>query len=1364
MSKKNAEDYYLGLDVGTESIGWAVTDMEYHVLKFNQKNMWGVRLFEGAKTAAERRGFRCARRRLARRKERLELLEELLAEEICKLDENFFLRLKESKYYPEDKDKRLGGKQDTLFADTAYSDKQYHEEYPTIYHLRKALIDGEKSYDLRLYFLAIHHILKHRGHFLFEGSLQSATDFDTVYGELRDLLQDEYGISFVCQNVEKVKNVLQERSLGVTRKKAVLNTEFNTETKPEKEIVVLLAGGKANLATIFEDSALGESEISKLSFLDGKYDENIVAVEEQFPEYAYAIEKMKAIYDWGILADILGEEKYLSYSKVKLYEKHGKDLRLLKEVIRELDCFSEQDYKNIFTVLDKSLKNYAAYVGKTLSGHKRKPGEKNYVTQEELCSFLLKHMEKVPEDIVDERVEQIKKELQEKTFLPKQTSKDNGVIPYQLHLVELEKILDTMEKDYPFILEKDGEGWSVKDKILKLMKFRIPYYVGPLNDAHRKEDDTKGTCWIVKKDIQKIYPWNFDKIVDVDATAERFIRRMTNKCTYLVGEDVLPKNSLLYSEYMVLNELNNLKINNEKPSIELKEWIYHEVFKKQGIKGKVTLKKLKNYLKQEGKVSEADELSGLDGEFQSSLNSYHDMKEILGSKVDTNPAMAEDIILSIVLFGEDKKILERRLEARYVKAGKLSKEEVAKILKKRYAGWGRMSRKFLNGIEGTSRETGECGTIIHLMKKTNDNLMQLLSTKYTFLEEMQSFNDERNDDRGTFTYDMVDELYVSPSVKRMIWQTLRIVKEITHIMGHSPKKVFVEMAREKSNSGRTTSRKNQLLQLYANIQDESREWKKELENTPESKFRSIKLYLYYTQMGKCMYSGESIDLEQLANTNIYDRDHIYPQSKTKDDSLDNLVLVKKDMNAKKSDQMLSAEIQSERASYWRLLRDRGLISKEKYERLTRRTPLSEEELAGFINRQLVETRQSTKAIADVLGRVMKDSEVVYVKAGHVSQFRQENELVKVREVNDYHHAQDAYLNIVVGNVYNTKFTKSPVNFLRDKNHPDYNLAKMYTKDIERGGVTAWRTGTDGTIKVVMEMLKMNLSRKGAIQFTRFAHTVKGGFFDQQLMKKGKGQVPVKGSDNRLSIEKYGGYNKAAGAYFSLVESRGKKGLIRTLEAVPVYLVKQYESNEGVRKKYLEETCKLVEPRIVIPKIKIDSLLVLDGYPVHLSGRTGKQIVFKNAVQLVLLEEEVRYLKRIIKYLARSLERSDKRKPLAITEYDGITPEGNIAIYDKLLDKHKNTLYSKRASGQIETLEKGRDTFGALSVEQQCITIGEMLDLFQCKQVSSDLSLIGGAGKAGVFQKSNTISKNETAYLILQSPTGLFEKKIDLLQG
>lgn len=97
------QNYFLGLDMGTGSLGWAVTNDKYEVLRRHGKALWGVRLFESANTAEERRGFRTARRRLDRRNWRLQILQELFAEEIAKVDPGFYLRMKESKYYPEDK-------------------------------------------------------------------------------------------------------------------------------------------------------------------------------------------------------------------------------------------------------------------------------------------------------------------------------------------------------------------------------------------------------------------------------------------------------------------------------------------------------------------------------------------------------------------------------------------------------------------------------------------------------------------------------------------------------------------------------------------------------------------------------------------------------------------------------------------------------------------------------------------------------------------------------------------------------------------------------------------------------------------------------------------------------------------------------------------------------------------------------------------------------------------------------------------------------------------------------------------------------------------------------------------------------------
>ena len=95
-----------------------------------------------------------------------------------------------------------------------------------------------------------------------------------------------------------------------------------------------------------------------------------------------------------------------------------------------------------------------------------------------------------------------------------------------------------------------------------------------------------------------------------------------------------------------------------------------------------------------------------------------------------------------------------------------------------------------------------------------------------------------------------------------------------------------------------------------------------------------------------MYSGERIDLEELLRSeSLYDIDHIYPRSRVKDDSIDNRVLVKRTLNEKKgNDYPLSHEIVEGQRAFWSMLLYRKLISREKYERLTRRTGFTEPHL------------------------------------------------------------------------------------------------------------------------------------------------------------------------------------------------------------------------------------------------------------------------------------------------------------------------------------------------------------------------------------------------------------------------------------
>lgn len=83
---------------------------------------------------------------------------------------------------------------------------------------------------------------------------------------------------------------------------------------------------------------------------------------------------------------------------------------------------------------------------------------------------------------------------------------------------------------------------------------------------------------------------------------------------------------------------------------------------------------------------------------------------------------------------------------------------------------------------------------------------------------------------------------------------------------------------------------------------------------------------------------------------------------------------------------------SESHELWSVLHRSKLISDEKYSRLMSRTPFTEKQMGDFIARQLVETSQGTKGVAELLKQLMSGmgTEVVYAKASNVSDFRNKN--------------------------------------------------------------------------------------------------------------------------------------------------------------------------------------------------------------------------------------------------------------------------------------------------------------------------------------------------------------------------------------
>lgn len=1369
---KEIKKIFIGLDMGTNSVGWAATDENYEVIKKNGKALWGIRLFDEAQTAEDRRMHRIARRRIERRSRRIDLLQELFAQEICKKDPGFYERLNESGLYEEDKTVH---QTNSLFNDVDFNDKAYYKKYPTIYHLRHALMTENHPFDVRLVYLAIHHILKHRGHFLFENfqtDKKGTSGFDESFAAFGSALDRIKGSSPDVRKADSMKDILKDKKLGVKEKAAsLLQCLGQGKEKDFKAMMTLAAGGTASLSDIFNDEKLKDFEKNKVNFSSAQFEENEPDIMAELGDRYDLIAALHGLYNWSLLAELMGEHHYISEAKIAVYDKHKADLKVLKRVLKQRPDI----YAKIFREPGSSAnKNYSAYVGVCKVKGKKAAIEK--------CSYedFTKTLKSCLKDMPDSNdKDYISRELNMGTFLPKSVSKENGVIPYQLHLQELKIILSKAEAYLPFLKVRDQYG-TVSDKIISLFTFRIPYYVGPINEH-------ANSCWVVKKDKQgKVYPWNFTEKIDIEKSAEGFIRNLTNKCTYLIGEDVLPKNSLLYSEFTVLNELNNVRIGEtmQKLPLSLKEKVMDHLFSRYK---HVSRTKFIKYLISEGiDKKEAESISGLDGDFKSSLSSLIDMKHILGN--DFSREDAEKMIKDITIFGGDKKMLKNRLHREF---SYLTPEQLTSLTRLSYDGWGRLSREFLVNLlpaEGDSCEvlvdhtSGEVLNIISAMRQTSYNLMELLGSRFGYGQAIEERN-RKEEGQGRITYKDVEDLYISPAVRRPLWQALKIVREIVKITGKKPSKIFIEMARENGEKGkRTISRKARLQVLYKKCRDDTRDWAKELEGKSEEDFRSDRLYLYYTQMGRSMYTGKPIDINRLFDRNVYDIDHIYPQSLTGDDSLDNRVLVEKTVNAKKGDtyplssaldgcyisgqQIRIQDIQKEMRPFWHMLLEKELISKEKYNRLSRTTPLSDAEKAAFIGRQLVETRQSTKACAELLSKAYPQTRIVYTKAGNASRFRQYGGFIKVRDMNDYHHAKDAYLNIVVGNVFDTRFTANPLHFLKG-NHPVYSLntEALYGHKVSRNGVDAWipaekdekgqvMAGHEGTMGTVRKWM-----RKNNILFTRMPLEGKGGLFDQNIMKKGKGQVPLKGDSPISDIEKYGGYNKASIAYMMLVQAEEKRKPVYLLESIPNY-VKNKLTSDKERQEYCVRTwtvqgSKYRNPQILIPKVRIQSLFEIDGFKAHISGKTGNLFVMRNAQELCMDITLARVLKNVLKFIHRKTVQKDA----AITEYDGVSDDNTLALYDFFVDKLSSSIYGKKFATQADFLRQSKDKFTNLPLEERCEVLGSILHLFQCNAVLSDFHLLGGSRQAGRIYLNKKIKAQDHVYLIEQSVTGFFEKRI-----
>ena len=1300
---KIEKNYNIGLDIGVGSVGWCVTDEENNILKKGTKNMWGSNIFDEAQPAKVTRNFRSSRRRLERRRERTNILQSLMLEDMEKEYPNFFQMLRETSNTSEDKifSEKIFGTKYNLFSDINFTDKDYFTKFPTIYHLRENLINTKEKADIRLVYLALHHIIKYRGNFLHESNFANNTN--EVKVSIENLL--EYlkinGIELKT-NLEDIINILSDKTISKSNKEDELKECFKYE-KEEKPIITNII--KAILGYSFDINKIFNIDIEKNKISFSKDIENEEEIKNNISENIEIYEAMNNVYSWYVLQDILKGKTYISEAFKEKYDKYKKDLYLLKNEIYKK--YFKSEYNNMFR--REGTNNYVAYSGKNRNETYKK------CDQELFFIYLKKQIEKLPDTC--EYKQKILEDINNDNFLSKINIKDNGSIPHQLHEIELEKILENQSKYYKTLADN-------KENILKLFSFRIPYFVGPLSNGNSK------WAWMERNTEEKVRPWNFERVVDIDATAEKFITRMTNKCTYILNEDVIPKQSILYSKFCVLNELNNIKINEKSLPKDMKRLIVDALFKK---KKKVTKNMLINLLKTEGITVET--ITGLSDEnnFTSNMEAYIDMTKILGKVDDSNIQQCEKLIYWITIF-EEKKILRRKIQNEYKE---LTEQQVDALVKLKYRGWSRLSARLLIGLKSYDNES-----IMEKLEKTRLNFMQIINEKSFGIKEQLEKLMPKTDKK--IKYEDVSEIPTSPANKRAIWQTVCIVNEITKIMKKEPKNIYIEFARSEEVKKQKKDKKSEkLLKIYEDFEKQVKELKeynpqvyKELKQHQSDKQLTEKMYLYFIQNGKCMYSGKPLNIDELDK---YEVDHIVPRSYQFIDSLDNKALVIRAENQRKGDSLLlSEEIINNRQAWWKSLFDNGLITQTKYFRLIKRKLFeTKDDKERFIERQLVETRQITKYVTNLLTNQYK-SKVFAIRADLVHQFREKYKIYKNRNVNNYHHAHDAYILSCIGNILDKEW-HGLESFQYNEYIKNYFIDEKSKK--EKYGIILGFINK----RIDIEKLKNIINYKDCY-IRRMPIEETGEFYNQTIKKaKEKPIIPLK--QNKVP-SKYGGYtgeNKAYYTIFGYINKNGKQEY--ELVGIPIqiaYMIKnkQITQENYIIKKFLHEgdtSFKIIKSKILKNQEYIDE----NNEKMRFCSDTEIRVSHE-----LIVEEKMSELIYLMNQDNKSLNSEQIDKIQASYSY----------MFKYLLKKLK--LEYKIFEPIYNKLSIKEEEFENLKEQDKKATINGLIDLMETGQ--GNLEAIGLGNRTG-RRSGQTFSTDKLLKMtfIDKSVTGMYERRFKI---
>lgn len=524
----------------------------------------------------------------------------------------------------------------------------------------------------------------------------------------------------------------------------------------------------------------------------------------------------------------------------------------------------------------------------------------------------------------------------------------------------------------------------------------------------------------------------------------------------------------------------------------------------------------------------------------------------------------------------------------------------------------------------------------------------------------------------------------------------------------------------------------------------------------------------------------------------YEVDHIIPYSFLPIDSIDNKVLTHRENNQRKLNNIPDKETVANMKPFWEKLYNAKLISQTKYQRLTtsERTPdgvLTESMKAGFIERQLVETRQIIKHVARILDNRFLDTKIITLKSQLITNFRNTFHIAKIRELNDYHHAHDAYLAVVVGLTllkaypklapeliygHHAHFNRHEENKATIRKHLYSNIMRFFNNPNSKVSKDIWDCNRDlPIIKDIIYNSQVNFVKRTIIKKGAFYNQNPVGKFNKQIAANNR--YPLKTKVSSLDTSIYGGYgpmNSALSIIIIAERFNEKKCKIETVKEFHDIFIIDYKKFNNDPFQFLNDTSE----NGFLKKNNINRVLAFYRVPKYslMQKIDGTRMLFESksnlhkATQFKLTKTQNELFFHMRRLLTKS-NLMDLKSESAIKESQNF-----ILKHKEEFDNISNQLsaFSQKMLGDTTSLKnliKGYNERKIKEIDSSEETIKYFYDNF-IKMFSFVKS---GAPKDinDFFNNKYTVARMRpkpdkkllNATLIHQSITGLYETRIDL---